>query len=186
MYEEILQLFLCGWISSSIFSAAVTLPLTSASPIHNKSVFIQDDFWFRCRGDINMNTSWTYDYIKEYVNKYWDSHRNASLSVESSSFVPQYKKIEQKAYRASRNCDYCCKYPERKAIKGTHDTVNCHFGDNPGRTKLKQFSNKSGSVSYSSPTFHDSLGAVLQSISLRTVQQTLFTALVVLDLVIWN
>ena len=127
-----------------------------ASHIHNKSVFTQDDFWFRCRGDINMNQSWTYDEIKKYVNKYWDSHRNSSLLVDNNSFSPQEGKVDHKSYRASRNCDYCSKYPERNVIKGTHDTAKCHFGDNPGRIKLEQFTNKSSGTAYTSPTFHDS------------------------------
>jgi hypothetical protein len=42
-----------------------------------------------------MNPNWSYREIKEYVNKYWDSHRNTTSPVDNSSFVPYEPKTNQ-------------------------------------------------------------------------------------------
>jgi len=111
-----------------------------------------------------MNPNWSYPEIKEYVNKYWDSHRNTTIPVDNSSFVPYEPKANQAEGSANevskrtynKTCDHCVKYKERKFICHTHNTDKCFYGDNPGRTRLPEYQNKSDSTPYSFLTFHDS------------------------------
>ena len=96
-----------------------------AAEITKKSVYAQNDFWFTCRGQINMNPIGNYDEIRRFINQYWDSHRNNSIRSETSPFSPSESKLDRipaVSNRVSRYCDYCDKYPERKRIAQTHDT----------------------------------------------------------------
>ena len=132
--------------------------------INQKSVFVQNDFWFQCRGYLNMNPM-EYEQVKKYCWKFWDSHRNPHQPIDETPFSPSKPQTQSNQVSGKRErptCEYCQKY--RKAISRTHSTEKCFYGDKPGRERVvSNDSSALNSAEYNSTpssssyflTFHD-------------------------------
>ena len=56
----------CGGRVDDILKRKIVIKGLSAGVLP-KSVFVQNDFWFGCRGQLNMNNDWKYEKVKEFV-----------------------------------------------------------------------------------------------------------------------
>jgi hypothetical protein len=117
-----------GSISLSLKRKIIMKGLSANS---QSSIFSQNDFWFTCRGHLNMNNNLEYDDLKEYVWKYWDAHRPGVMAIDDSPFQVSKRVSHQPAnanavFNKRKPCEYCSKH--RKDLSRTHGTARCFTG----------------------------------------------------------